>query len=319
MSVPEPKTIRSNGIELAVYEHGPAKGIPVVLLHGFPELAYSFRHQLQALGDAGYRVLAPDQRGYGASSCPAAVEDYDIDHLTGDLVGMLDAFDIGKAVFVGHDWGGTVAWAMPLLHPDRVLGIVGVNMPFVAQPEIDPVLALATEYGEDMYVVQFQKPGVAEAVLEKDVAKSFRFFMRKNAITMEEFRGAPKDNLNTTLLQAFAREEAQWQGEPVLNPEELQVFVDAFKRTGFAPALNWYRNMTRNWHRLKGLEQKVSQPCLLIMAENDFLAPSAEGMESFVPDLEKTLIRGCGHWTEQEYPYRTTAILADWLKRRFGA
>jgi pimeloyl-ACP methyl ester carboxylesterase len=321
MSFPTPKMIKSNGIDMAVYEAGPADGIPVVLLHGFAELAYSWRHQLPALAEAGYHVLAPDQRGYGLTSRPKAVEDYDIDQLTGDLIGLLDAYGIAKAVFCGHGFGGAVAWAMPLLHEARVKGVIGVNAPFVPRPAIDPILAARAEYGDNIYIVEFQKPGVAEAALEKDVARSFRFFMRKNAITLEEFRAAPKDNNNLSLLLSFKLDEAQWQGEPLLTPEELGVFVEAFSCTGFTPALNWYRNLTRNWRRMEKVAQKIKLPGLLIMAEDDILSPpaAAKGMEGAVPDLEKALIYGGGPWTPQEHPYRTNAIMIDWLKRRFIA
>jgi pimeloyl-ACP methyl ester carboxylesterase len=313
--------IKSNGIDLAVYEAGPAHGIPVVLLHGFPELAYSWRHQIPALAEAGFHVLVPDQRGYGLSGTPDAIEDYDIDHLTGDMLGLLGAFGIEKAVFCGDGWGGTVAWTMALLHTERVKGVVGVNTPLVKRPNIDPVLAARAEFGEDVYIAEIQKPGVVEALLDKDVARALRFFMRKNALSIEQFRSALKDNLHASLIRSLALDEEHWQGEQLLTAEELKVFVDAFTRTGFRGALNWYRNLTRNWHRLEGVEHQIKQPCLLIMAENDFLSPPSlsEGMEKYVPDLEKALIHGCGHWTQQEFPYRTNAILIDWLKRHFIA
>src|SRR6516162_7371770 len=130
VSLPTPKMIRTNGIDMAVYEAGPKDGLPVVLCHGFPELAYSWRHQVPALVAAGFRVLVPDQRGYGDSDRPADVAAYDIHHLTGDLVGLLDALGIERAVFVGHDWGGLVVWMMPLLHAARTAGVVGVNTPY---------------------------------------------------------------------------------------------------------------------------------------------------------------------------------------------
>src|SRR5687767_9987610 len=120
-------TVATNGVELHVLEAG--EGPPVVLAHGFPELAYSWRHQIPALAEAGYHVVAPDQRGYGRSSRPEAVEDYDMVHLTDDLVGLLDDLGEDKAVFVGHDWGSMVVWQMSLMHPDRVAGVVGMSVP----------------------------------------------------------------------------------------------------------------------------------------------------------------------------------------------
>src|SRR5687767_6850829 len=109
---PEPTFITTNGIRMAVYEAGPKDGLPVVLAHGWPELAYAWRHQLKALGEAGYHVMAPDQRGYGKTEKPCAVREYDIHHLTADMAGLLDAFGHDKAVFAGHDWGGIMVWQM---------------------------------------------------------------------------------------------------------------------------------------------------------------------------------------------------------------
>lgn len=319
-SFPQPRFLNANGIRMAVYEAGPEDGVPVVLAHGFPELAYSWRHQLPALAAAGFRVIAPDQRGYGETERPVAVPDYDIEHLTGDLAGLLDALGIDKAVFCGHDWGGIVTWAMPLLHPQRVLGVIGVNTPFIPRPPIDPIMAMRAVYGEDMYIVFFQKPGEADEILARDVGKSFRFFMRKNAMTAAEFEKLPKEEKNLALVRALQSDEANWRGEVLLTPEEMKVFVDTFTRTGFTGGINWYRNFTRNWHFMEGIEQKVPMPALMIMAENDVvLRPSmAEGMERYVPDLEKVLIRNCGHWTQQEKPEETNRALTGWLERRFA-
>ncbi len=319
VSFPAPTMIKTNGIDMAVYEAGPKDGFPVVLCHGFPELAYSWRHQLPALAAAGYRVLAPDQRGYGLSSRPEKIEDYDITHLTGDLIGMLDHFGIPKAVFVGHDWGGLVTWMVPLLHPDRVAGNIGVNTPFLPRSPIDPILAMRAVFGEDMYIVFFQKPGVADAVLAKDVGKSFRFFMRKTGMKAADYAKLPQEMRNLALVQALQTDESTWTGEPLLNDEEMKVFVDTFTRTGFTGGINWYRNFTRNWEIMGPVEYMVKTPSLMIMAEDDVvLSPAmADNMEIFVPDLEKVLIRDCGHWTQQEHPEETNAAMIDWLKRHF--
>ena len=319
--LPPPTRIKTNGIDMAVYEMGPKDGFPVVLCHGFPELAYSWRHQLPALAAAGYRAIAPDQRGYGGTSRPAAIEDYDVEHLTGDLAGMLDALGLKKAVFCGHDWGGLVVWQMPLFHPDRVAGVIGVNTPFLPRAPIDPIMAMRAVYGENMYIVYFQKPGEADAILAKDVGKTFRFFMRKNGMTAEEFAKRPQSERNLELVNALQSDESKWPGEVVMPPEELQVFIDTFTRTGFTGGINWYRNFTRNWERSGTMEQRVRVPGLMIMAEDDVvLSPAmAEGMERFVPDLEKVLIGRCGHWTQQEHPAETNAAMVDWLKRHFVA
>jgi pimeloyl-ACP methyl ester carboxylesterase len=318
---PQPTTIRTNGIDMAVYEMGPKDGFPVVLCHGFPELAYSWRHQLPALAAAGYRAIAPDQRGYGGTSRPDNIEDYDMAHLTDDMARLLDALGLKKAVFCGHDWGGMVVWQMALYHPSRVAGVIGVNTPFLPRPPIDPIMGMRAVYGENMYIVFFQKPREADAILAKDVGKTFRFFMRKNTTTAAEFASRPQNERNFELVSALQSDESKWPGEVLLAPDELKVFVDTFTRTGFTGGINWYRNFTRNWELSEKLEQKVKVPGLMIMAEDDVvLSPAmAEGMERFVPDLEKSLIRHCGHWTQQEHPQETNMAMVDWLKRHFIA
>jgi pimeloyl-ACP methyl ester carboxylesterase len=318
---PRPTTVRTNGIDMSVYEMGPKDGFPVVFSHGFPELAYSWRHQLPALAAAGYRAIAPDQRGYGGTSRPEKIEDYDMVHLTEDLAGLLDALGLKKAVLCGHDWGGIVVWQMALRHPERVAGVIGVNTPFFPRAPIDPIVAMRAMFGENMYIVYFQKPGEADAVLAKDVGKTFRFFMRKNGITAEEFAKRPQNERNLELVHALQSDESQWPGEPVVTPDELKVYVDTFSRTGFTGGINWYRNFTRNWQLSETLADKVDVPGLMIMAEDDVvLSPAmAEGMERFVPHLEKVLIRHCGHWTQQEHPQQTNGAMVDWLKRHFIA
>jgi pimeloyl-ACP methyl ester carboxylesterase len=313
-----PRYVETNGIRMAVYEQG--SGVPVVMSHGFPELAFSWRHQMPALAAAGFHAIAPDQRGYGLTDRPQAIEAYDIRHLTGDLVGLLDALKIDKAVFVGHDWGGFVAWSMPLLHPERVLGVIGVNTPFMPRAPMDPIALMRAAYGEDMYIVHFQKPGVADAALGRDVGKTLRLFYRKTGVTIEEFDKRPTEERNFAIARALETDEATWPGETLLKPDEFKVYHDAFTRTGFTGGINWYRNFTRNWQSTEAIPQTVAVPCLMVMAANDVvLRPSlADGMEAFVPDLEKHLIKDCGHWTQTEKPDELNRVMTSWLKRRFG-
>src|SRR6266702_4678788 len=170
------RTIHTNGIRMAVSEQGA--GLPVVLCHGFPEIAYSWRHQLPAVAAAGFRAIAPDQRGYGETDRPAAVSDYDIHQLTADLVGLLDALGLERAVFAGHDWGGIVVWHMPLLHPARTAGVIGVNTPYFPRSSAPPVTLMRALWGDDYYIVHFQKPGEADAALARDVRRVFTQLVR---------------------------------------------------------------------------------------------------------------------------------------------
>lgn len=309
-----------NGVELAWYEIGERTGVPVIFCHGFPELAFSWRHQLAALGDAGRWAIAIDQRGYGLSSRPSDITAYDLEHLTDDLVGLLDHLGVEKAIFCGHDWGGFVVWEMGLRHPHRCAGIVALNTPFFSRGPLDPVESLRQAQGEDTYVVYFQTPGVADALLARDPWRSLRFILRgPDAVNAD--LAAPSPNGSTfTLTDVLERYDPATDDSQFLSDEELAVFVSAFRRTGFTGALNWYRNLSRNWRSAANLPTRIDAiPCLMIMAEKDALLPPAytHGMESRIGDLEKVLVEGAGHWTQQERPAAVNAFLIDWLDRRF--
>ena len=315
-----------NGIRMAYYEAGPrGEGVPIILCHGFPELAFSWRHQLKALSEANRWVIAPDQRGYGLTSCPDAVEDYDIDHLTGDLAALLDHVGAEKGIFVGHDWGGIVVWQMALRRPERVAGVVGVNTPFTPRAPADPIEIMRKRMGEEMYIVHFQKPGEADAILGSDVAKTMRFFMKKPPAGQAPSRGMaserkPGDPSVFPLVRIVeAYNPPHDSRAEFLTEDEFEVFMEAFQRTGFTGGINWYRNISRNWRLGEGGEDRVVQPALMIMAEKDAVLPpsAADGMERFIPDLEKSLVEDSGHWTQQDQPAAVNRILLDWLGRRF--
>jgi non-specific protein-tyrosine kinase len=330
LEMPPLRFAQVNGIRMGYYEAGPAADAPpVVLCHGWPELAFSWRHQIKALSAAGIRVIAPDQRGYGATGCPAEVEAYDLEHLTGDLVGLLDRLGVEQAVFVGHDWGGFVVWQMALRHPSRVAGVVGINTPHTPRAPIDPIRIFRKRFGEQMYIVQFQDPAhEPDRIFAGRVEALFDCFMRKplpraSARTADGAAAGigAAAGANLAFPQMVAAYVASRDPRtPVLAPEEKQVFVDTFTRTGFTGGINWYRNMTRNWERAATLNHTVRVPALMIMAENDAVLPpsAAEGMEKIVPDLEKYLVLGCGHWTQQEKPEEVSAKLIEWRRRRFG-
>jgi len=315
-----------NGVRLAYYEAGPKGGLPVVLCHGFPELAFSWRHQIKALADAGRWVIVPDQRGYGLSERPQAVEAYDIAHLTGDIAGLLDHVGAEKAIVCGHDWGGIVVWQMPLRHPGRVGGVIGLNTPFMPRAPADPIEIMRRRFGEEMYIVHFQKPGEADAILAQDVARAMSFFLRKPMPGAPPASGglageAPRDGGSAFALVRIleAYDPAHDPREPILSDAEMAVFVDTFRRTGFTGGINWYRNFTRNWAQSEGIADRVEVPSLMVMAEHDAVLPpsAADGMEAFVPDLEKALIKDSGHWTQQEQPEAVNRVIIDWLYRRF--
>ena len=304
---------------LAVYDAGPRDGggaPPVVLLHGFPEIAFSWRAQVAGLAAAGRRVLAPDQRGYGASERPHGAEAYGLRELTGDLVALLDEAGIARAIWVGHDWGGFVAWAMPLLHPGRTAGVVGLNTPFQPRGGRPPTEALAQRHGPEMYVLYFQAPGVADALFDANPERSLRRFLRRAA----PGERPPGAGSRLALQKSFPGwDPAAEARSQLLSDGDLAVFVDAFTRSGFTGGLNWYRNLDRNWRERQGVADHVVAPALMITAELDaVLTPTmAQGMERWVPDLETHRVAGSGHWTQQEKPREVNALLLDWLDRRF--
>ena len=334
IEMPPLQFAQTNGIRMGFYEAGPVSDTPpLVLCHGWPEIAFSWRHQIKALSEAGIRVIAPDQRGYGATDRPEAVEAYDLDHLTGDLVGLLDHLEIDRAVFVGHDWGGFVVWQMPLRHPARVAGVVGINTPHTARAPADPIAIYRQRFGDSMYIVQFQDPARhPDRIFGSRVAETFDFFMRKPMPRRDEASRKDKPaqpaagiGASSKLNMAFpqmveAYDASRDPRQKILSPEEMQVFVETFSRTGFTGGINWYRNISRNWARAAELDHTVRVPSLMIMAEHDAVLPpsAADGMEAIVPDLEKYLVRDSGHWTQQEQPDEVSGKLIEWRRRRFG-
>jgi pimeloyl-ACP methyl ester carboxylesterase len=310
--------VQSNGIRMAVTEQG--SGPAVVLCHGFPELGYSWRHQVPALAAAGYRAIAPDQRGYGGTDRPEPVESYDIHHLTGDLVGMLDALGVEKAIFGGHDWGGLIVWQMPLLHPSRTAGVIGVNTPAFPRSPAPPLALFRAMFGDNYYVVHFQQPGVADAGLARDVERTFQRLMRRGVPTESVLARMAEPGFEMPNMVDLVWGDEPPLGDPLLDAEELRVYADTFRRTGFTGGINWYRNMDRNWETTAHLDgARIEVPSLMVTAEWDpVLRPEmASAMSGFVPDLETHMIPACGHWTQQEKPEELSRIMVDWLRRRF--
>ena len=264
---PDPHYIKSNGINMAVYEQG--EGPPVVLLHGFPELAYTWRHQLPALAEAGFHAIAPDQRGYGQTDVPPNVEDYNADELIADVHGLLDALGLETATFVGHDWGALLLWYMAVLAPERIDRLVILNIPHSPRPPIDPIEIFRERMGDDFYIVNFQDSDQADHAFAADPAHFFDMMMRRNQITREQFDQLPPKMKSLSLLEVMAREKAG--GEPLLTDEERDYFANAFTHSGFTGPINWYRNWTRNWERLDGIDHTIDIPTLFIGADNDVI------------------------------------------------
>ncbi len=308
MDFPQPRMIETNGIELEVYQAGEG-GIPIVLCHGWPEHAYSWRYQIPALVEAGYHCIVPNQRGYGASSKPEDVNAYDIHHLTNDHNGLLDTLGIEKAIYVGHDWGAIVVWNHALLNPDRILGVANLSVPFRARDKADPVAFWEQMLGQDFYIVHFNRqPGVAAAAFEKNP----RLFLGNMYRTRQWLEPAGNSEPACAAIVRLAEIENN-RGELLMSEEELDVFVAAFEKGGFVAPCNWYRNFTRNWETTVDVEQKVTCPALMIYGQYDMVPQS--DMSPFVQDLEIHTLE-CGHWIQQEEPEKTNEILLEWLQRK---
>jgi len=283
--------VTTNGIRLFCLEAGPSDGPLVLLLHGFPEIAYSWRFQLAALGAAGYRVVAPDLPGYGRSDKPDVV--YDCEWINACLVGVADAYDTARFVVAGHDWGGLLVWTMARQYPARIAGVIGVNTPDLPRPPMPPVQLMRQIFETPIYIMQFQERGVAEWVLGT--------------------WGRGTDDF-IELIFGFTNTNPD-----AFPPEVLDVFKDAFRPAGaLTPPIEYYRNMDRNWELTAPIaDRTIDVPCLMISAADDpVLTPAmTAGMEERVPDLERVGIENCGHWTQQERPEETTQAMLTYLNR----
>ncbi|GAA2595425.1 alpha/beta hydrolase [Winogradskya consettensis] len=304
---PEPTIVHVNGVELEVFEAGRHHGgRPIVLCHGWPEHAYSWRHQMPALAAAGYHVIAPNQRGYGNSSRPVDVTDYDIAHLSGDLVALLDHFGYEDATFVGHDWGAMVVWGLTLLHPDRVRKVINLSLPYQERGERPWIEVMEEMLGDDFYFVHFNRqPGVADAVLDANTSRFLRNLYRKNEPPQPPEPGMMMMNLATA---------EKPQGEPVLSDGELAVLVEAFEASGFTGGINWYRNLDRNWRLLAAVDPIIRKPALMIYGDRDMI-PRSASLTTFVPDVD-VVVLDCGHWIQQEMPEETSHTILMWLDRQ---
>lgn len=307
MSFPTAQIIAVNDIELEVFSAG--EGRPIVLCHGWPEHAYSWRHQIQPLVDAGYHVIVPNQRGYGSSSKPDEITDYDITHLTADLAALLDHFGYQDALFTGHDWGAIVVWNMAMMQSDRVSGVINLSVPFMERGPTDWVGFWETHLGGDFYIVHFNRqPGVADRVFADNCEQFLRNMYRTKQwnFTAPELTGMPMIAMS---------ERQDMPGELLMSERELGVFVEAFNGSGFTGGINWYRNFSRNWEIIGEYAQTIQQPTLMIYGDYD-MVPKSDKLADHVPNLTVHSLP-CGHWIQQEQPTATNRIMLDWLTENY--
>jgi pimeloyl-ACP methyl ester carboxylesterase len=311
------RLVETNGVQLRVIDAGDRDAPVVVLAHGFPELAYSWRHQIPALAEAGYRVLAPDQRGYGGSSKPGPVEAYNIVELSADIVGLLDDVDADRAVIVGHDFGAVVAWGAPLLHPDRFAGVVGLSVPPVPRPRVPTTQAFRKVFGDNFfYILYFQEPGPADAELSRDPASTLRRLMGSlstadEAAALRMLQPGPEGFIDRIQDPGALPD---W-----ISQAEFDHYVAEFTRTGFTAPLNWYRCLDRNW------ELSATTAATTIEVASLFIGGAADPTLAYTPrdrvrevvsgDYREVMIDGAGHWLQQERPGEVNEVLIDFLSR----
>jgi pimeloyl-ACP methyl ester carboxylesterase len=314
-------TVDANGIKIHYAEAGA--GPLVVLCHGWPESWYSWRHQLVALAEAGYRAVAPDMRGYGQTDRPQAVDQYTMFHLVGDVVGLLDGLGAGQAVIAGHDWGAPVAWTCAQLRPDRFRAVIGLSVPFRPRGSSRPTTAMPQTDDAIFYQLYFQKEGEAEAEFERDPAATHRALLFGGSGDAPPRRAdGPVGMVSRKGGGFLGGRAAPTTLPPWLTEADIAYYAGEFTRSGFRGGLNWYRNIDRNWELtapFAGLQVKV--PALYVAGDRD-LVVAFPGMDKlipnlkmFVPELRKTImLPGCGHWTQQERAPEVNAAMIEFLR-----
>ncbi|MFM2044292.1 MAG: hypothetical protein RLY86_2868 [Pseudomonadota bacterium] len=313
------RTATANGITLHWLEAG--SGPLVLLVHGWPELSWSWRHQIPVLAAAGYRVVAPDLRGFGGSDVPADPAAYTLFHHVGDMVGLLDALAEATAIVVGHDWGAPVAWHCALFRPDRFRAVAGLSVPYSPRSPAGSLIALARARGlHDFYMVRFQEPGQAEAELDGDVREMLkRLFVAASGEGTRAGRSWPALLPKEGFAAALSPVETL---PPWLTEADLDRYAENYSRTGFTGSLNLYRNMDRNWEMgAPWTGAPITVPATFIVGELDGVI-RIPGLDKAFAALPRTcldfrgttLVPGAGHWVQQEAADTVNAALLAFLQ-----
>jgi epoxide hydrolase A/B len=308
------RMIAVNGIDMFVREQGA--GPLVLLCHGWPELSYSWRHQLSALADAGYRVVAPDMRGFGRTSAPADIDAYTIFHTVGDMVGLVAALGEKRAVIIGHDWGAPVAWHAALFRPDIFTAVAGLSVPPPWRGRGRPLDTLREQGITNFYWQYFQEPGAAEREFEQDVD----FTMR--AVFSKGFSDTGMSQMMQSGMGFLGNREIPRSLPPWISEADVAYFAESYRASGFRGGLNWYRNIDRNWDLTAAWQgAQIRQPSIFIAGSQDEVVTGLIGakrvndMEKVLPDLRrKLIIEGAGHWIQQECADEVNAALIGFLK-----
>jgi pimeloyl-ACP methyl ester carboxylesterase len=317
-SIQQRRTLAVNGIQMYIVEEG--SGPLAICCHGWPELGHSWRHQIPALLQAGYRVVVPDMRGFGKTEAPLEIDQYSVLHMVGDIVALVHALGEQQAVIIGHDWGAPIAWTCAMVRPDVFPKVIAMSVPHRPRGPAAPIKILKQQGLHNYYWCYFQTPGVAEAEFERDVSVTIRKIIygisgdvpidRENPLMVPEGKGF----LDSLVVPGKL---PKWTSEA-----DIAVFIDEYKRTGFRGGLNWYRNLDRNWEITAPWEGAViNQPALFIAGTRDPViagkrgAIAIEAMQKAVPNVQKVMIDRAGHWIQQERPAEVNAAMIAFLAR----
>ncbi|HVJ40781.1 MAG TPA: alpha/beta hydrolase [Dongiaceae bacterium] len=310
--------IESNGIRMHLAEQG--EGPLVILCHGWPELWYSWRYQMAALAAAGYRVVAPDLRGFGQTEAPQAIEAYQMLHVTADIVGIVDALDKEQVIIAGHDWGAAVAWNCALFRPDIFRRLILLSVPYIQRrwdsPRPTDVMRQLGDGGHEFYMIYFQEPGRAEAELEADIRRSFIGIFTGYSTPQPSL---PLVHKKDGLLRGVGKGDKRpdW-----LSEADLDVYVQEYRRSGFRGGLNYYRNLDRSAWEMNAAwtGARIYQPSLFISGEYDTVVRDMnphdfQRLEETMPGLtQKILLPKTGHWVQQQRPSEVNQLMLDFLQ-----
>ncbi|KAJ3693730.1 hypothetical protein LUZ60_009210 [Juncus effusus] len=311
------RTINLNSVSLHIAEKGEPGQPVVLLLHGFPELWYSWRHQILHLVARGFRAVAPDLRGYGGSSCPVNQSEYSLFHVVGDLVALIQSLGVDKVFVVGHDWGAIVAWHLCLIRPDLVKALVNLSVAFSPRhPMKKPVDSIRAVFGEDHYICRFQEPGVAESefscVSTKLLIYKFLAYRKPKALIVPKEKGFGGSSTDIKL--------PSW-----LSEEDLDYYASNFNRTGFTGGLNYYRCMNLNWELSAAWTgAQIKLPVKFIVGDLDltYHTPGIQkyihqgGFSKDVPFLQEVVVlKDVGHFINQERPDEVSDHIYDFIRK----
>ncbi|KAK9130989.1 hypothetical protein Sjap_011476 [Stephania japonica] len=309
------RTVAVNGINMHIAEKG--QGPVVLFLHGFPELWYSWRHQIVSLAASGYHAVAPDLRGYGDTDAPPSISSYTCFHIVGDLIALIDTLGVQEVFLVGHDWGAMVAWFLAMFRPDKVRALVTLSVPFFGRNgQFKPVELFHSVYGDDYYISRFQEPGVIEAEMAASgttrVITKFLTSIDPGPLLIPKGWFGDSNSPPITL--------PSW-----LSQEDVDYFASKFDKKGFTGPVNYYRNLDLNWELMSPwVAAQVKVPAKFVIGERDLVYNiqfmkeyiHSDAFKKDVPLLEEVVVvAGAGHFINQEIPSEVSAHIFKFFQK----